>query len=437
MAQTSPEETPGSSLTVGLEVESFAALRSRTFSFTPADSLAELLAMRVRTLPLYGPDGNGAAIEVVDNSGQPPSGGLQLDYGSWNFTEDPVVQATHPEWFIQFYETQPIEIISPTYWFTTYFWEQDIQKMFSSGTYQYNAIWANDIRLFHEFNGSTRFHVHIGNGTGVGSQFPFETVRNLAMILLVYEPELDRLLLRNKYSNSRVVPPRIISPKECPHFRPPNVPHEAPRSALATHLLNTCPNINSVINAMNPPIASTLGPNARDYFKYNFTSLLDSLNAPPVPDGQSPQDGDATPTPPSYRPKRKAPTIQFRHQNDTMDGDVFVHSIRFLSSLVYFAGEIDLESLREFLGLNTNMGGNGLSSFQQNSTSNNNNNNTNNRNSTYSMLSGATSASGHLYGIYPLGSLDRLLSALEFSGVPIDHETSRFWRRRAQSFPNS
>ena len=36
-------------------------------------------------------------------------------------------------------------------------------------------------------------HLHIGNGLEPNSTFPFETIRNVAMILLVYEPLLDGL----------------------------------------------------------------------------------------------------------------------------------------------------------------------------------------------------------------------------------------------------
>lgn len=36
-------------------------------------------------------------------------------------------------------------------------------------------------------------HMHIGNGLDSNSTFPFDTIRNVAMILLVYEPLLDGL----------------------------------------------------------------------------------------------------------------------------------------------------------------------------------------------------------------------------------------------------
>lgn len=73
-------------------------------------------------------------------------------------------------------------------------WEYDIQRIFSSRLGQFNAIPARELRLYYELNASTSFHVHVGNGIEANSGFSFDTVRNIAMILLVYEPEVDKLL---------------------------------------------------------------------------------------------------------------------------------------------------------------------------------------------------------------------------------------------------
>lgn len=91
-------------------------------------------------------------------------------------------------------ESQPIEIISPPYWALTTHWENDLQRIFSSRMGQYNPISARELCLYYELNNTTSIHVHVGNGVDPDSSFPFHTVRNLAMILLVYEPAMDRLL---------------------------------------------------------------------------------------------------------------------------------------------------------------------------------------------------------------------------------------------------
>ncbi|EZG03411.1 hypothetical protein H106_06888 [Trichophyton rubrum CBS 735.88] len=101
-------------------------------------------------------------------------------------------------------ECQPIEIISPPYWARTTHWENDLQRIFSSRMGRYNPISARELKLYSELNNTTSIHVHVGNGVDPGSSFPFHTVRNLAMILLVYEPALDRLL------DAKLYPPPIL-----------------------------------------------------------------------------------------------------------------------------------------------------------------------------------------------------------------------------------
>lgn len=82
-------------------------------------------------------------------------------------------------------------MISPPYWINSAFWENDLQRIFSLRS---GVIPARELRLYCEQNNNTTMHVHIGNGLDATSNFPFNTVRNVAMILLVYEPLLDRLL---------------------------------------------------------------------------------------------------------------------------------------------------------------------------------------------------------------------------------------------------
>lgn len=87
----------------------------------------------------------------------------------------------------------PIEIISPFYWFYSHYWERDIERIFSSRSEMDNPVMERK-EVYIEQNNSTSFHVHIGNGVDSESTFPFSTILNLAMILLVYEPTIDQML---------------------------------------------------------------------------------------------------------------------------------------------------------------------------------------------------------------------------------------------------
>jgi hypothetical protein len=92
-------------------------------------------------------------------------------------------------------------MISPPYLIHSPYWQNDIERIFSSRLGQYNPILASEIRLYCEINSSTSLHVHIGNGVHATSSFPFHTVRNLAMILLVYEPDMDKMLSSHGYAS--------------------------------------------------------------------------------------------------------------------------------------------------------------------------------------------------------------------------------------------
>jgi hypothetical protein len=108
--------------------------------------------------------------------------------------------------------TEAIEIISPPYIIDSYFWELDLQRIFSLRSGQYNVIPARELRLYCEQNNSTTIHVHIGNGLEANACFPFHTIRNVAMILLVYEPILDRLLNGSLYPALPIDPVCRFSP---------------------------------------------------------------------------------------------------------------------------------------------------------------------------------------------------------------------------------
>ncbi|EEP75585.1 predicted protein [Uncinocarpus reesii 1704] len=411
----------GSTLTFGLEVEFFAAMKETTFNRFPNTTLSSLLGDRLRPVRLHGPNGTGVGIRVEGEDDECFQNG-SIDYSFWNLTTDKTVAPNYPDWF-ECYETQPIEIISPPYPVYSPLWEHDIQRIFTSRSGQYNPIPYRELRMYCEQNSTTGLHVHIGNGTTPNSVFPFHTVRNLAMILLVYEPELDKLLDTSPSWNRMLNEPvRCITSVNNPHFQPPILPRGSPRPVMALHLLNTCPDIRTIIDVLNPRLPSISRSTNPLYFKYNFTPLLDSVDAPILPENHI---GDN-----NVRPKRKPPTVEFRQQPGTLDPDTMVHWIRFLGALVDFSGKIGLQPLIEFLGLeewrldtappNKGPGTEGLG-----------NPNYTQHISTYSAASPPSlSAFSLLSGLQPVGSLSRLLTAMETAHISLDPDTTRFWRRK-------
>lgn len=419
-------------LTFGIEVKFFAAMKAATFSRFPHDSIAALLYERMRQIRLNGPAGSGARVDLIAGEDIPQQR-LKIDYSCWNLTTDKTAQPSHPEWF-EYYETQPIEIISPPYTVHSPYWEHDIQRVFSSRAGQFNPIPARELRMYCEQNSSTSLHVHIGNGNEPTSEFPFHTVRNLAMILLVYEPEFDRLVddQPTSYTLMPTGPPRAITSIHNPHFQPPNVPARSKRPVLAVHLLNTCRDVKSLIQAMNPPIPNNHGPNSPRYFKYNFTSLLDSPDAPDFNLQESNGGSEHTVL------RRKPPTVEFRKQGGTMDPDTMVHWVKFLGALVDFSGKIGTEALLEFLGMEgwtedsskkSTPAANGDKPTTTTSTPKNSR-----PYSSYSSTSPSSlSAFSILTPLQPVGSMIRLLTAMESAHINIDTETARYWRRKIGS----
>jgi len=219
---------------------------------------------------------------------------------------------------------------------------------------------------------------------------------------------------------------RCVSPSQSPYFLPPHLPPQAPRTALACHILNTCATILSVILAMSPPLSSSGDSNHRTYFKYNFASLLDSLDGSTV-SNQHPNDTDF----PSYpsRSKCKSPTIEFRQPCGTLEPDIMTHWIRFLGALVEFAGAISLESLIEFLGVENKGFGTG-SRITEGRTINTSLLIEAQRMTRSPSTSPRATPAASLTGTQPIGSLSRLFTAMESVDTLLDLETYGFWRRK-------
>lgn len=214
---------------------------------------------------------------------------------------------------------------------------------------------------------------------------------------------------------------RCVSPSQSPYFLPPNLPPQAPRAARACHILNTCPNVQSIILAMNPPPSSSGDSNHRSYFKYNFSSLLDSLDDPIMSD-----DTDRLSYP--SRSRRKSPTIEFRQQHGTLDPDIMTHWIRFLGTLVKFAGEISLESLIELLGIEKRGQGTGYRVIDGL-----HNNSFLSQSQTSPPFSPRTNPAANLSGAQLIGSLSHLFATMESVGILLDPETYGFWRRKSSA----
>ncbi|KAL1959646.1 hypothetical protein VTO42DRAFT_1681 [Malbranchea cinnamomea] len=418
-APTFPYRT---TLTFGLEVTLFAALKGITFSRIPHESISHLLAERLRQHRLSGTHGTGSKIKALltypeyDINPEPP------DYSGWTLISTPSAAPDHPEWFEE-YQTESIEIISPPYWISSSHWEHDLQRIFSLRSGQYNVIPARELRLYCEQNNNTTIHVHIGNGLDPNSGFNFHTVRNLAMILFVYEPLLDRLLDGCLYPTLPIHPPRAITPVNNPHFLPPDLQPKASRALLALHLFRTCPDMISLINAMNPVLPDMVDEYGPRYFKFNFIPLLDSV------DGSNPyypsENLDVGPV----TPKRKPPTIEFRQHIGTLDPDTMIHWVKFLAAIVELAGKLTSETIIEFLGLEDwvvrpceeNDGSppaNGRCRLQY-------------IQPPPSSSPRSLSAFSLLSTLHPVGSFARLATAMESAHVPLDQETARFWRRKA------
>jgi hypothetical protein len=99
MAPTPSAEYPESTLTFGVEIKFFAALKASTFGRIRHASIAHLLGERLGRLRLQGPEGAGAVIKVASENEENSSIGRGVDYACWTVTADRDVEPDYPEWF--------------------------------------------------------------------------------------------------------------------------------------------------------------------------------------------------------------------------------------------------------------------------------------------------------------------------------------------------
>jgi hypothetical protein len=86
-------------LTFGLEVTLFTALKDVIFRRIPHQSIAHLLAERLRQHHLSGPQGTGTKIvAILAYFDYPPIHEL-VDYSGWTLASSPSAAPDHPEWF--------------------------------------------------------------------------------------------------------------------------------------------------------------------------------------------------------------------------------------------------------------------------------------------------------------------------------------------------
>ncbi|PGG95720.1 hypothetical protein GX51_08143 [Blastomyces parvus] len=424
MPRKAPDTTNNNmALSVRVEANLFTAMKATAFSTYPGDTLAHVLAARLDRVQPQGPRGQWLPVRVMPNIDDDPDQGVHNQ--CWTLTTDPTIYPNNPEWFDE-YVTQSIKIISPPYFVHGPGWEADFQRVFSQRSEHYNPIVRYGI-MYTEYNPSTSLNVRIGNGTNPSAGFPFHTVRNLAMILLVYEPEIDRMLRLHNFPAHQNNPRRWVTPLTSPHFQPPNLPRSCPPDMLASHLLDTCPDIRSVINAMNPCLPEFRQPNTHYYYKYDFSALLDPADESsltPTQTTSTNQQPNGHPAPPHPHPQpnpSKRKTLQFRlPSNLVVDPEILIHWVRLLASLVEFANEVPLDTLNETLGVTVPDPGP--------INNNNSNNSSNSSNSQGDTTVGARPP--EFASAQPPGSLLRLFTAMEQAQIPLDSDTARFWHRR-------
>ncbi|KAK2739777.1 hypothetical protein FQN57_006474 [Myotisia sp. PD_48] len=338
-------------LSFGLEHSFFTATKRFGTNHNDSKNLLTYLIRKLDGISPRGYRGYGRQFKLISDSESDPIEKRTVDYGYWNVKIDSNVVAGRPGWFGA-HETQSIELISPPFPVESDRWELDLQRIFSSRVGFLDSPVPGERFVYFEVNRTTSLHIHIGNGISSKSAFPFETIRNLAMILLVYETDINKMLDPRTGSDNREN--GGLSPTENTHFKSLNIPLKSPRSTLASHLFDTCKDIQSVIDAMSPPIIDAGGESDEPpFYRFDFRSLLDSPELPSDPTTQPPEiDGVRS----TDRPrKRKQPTIEFRQACGSLQAEHLVFWIRFLAALMDLAGKLDVANLKVLLGLDSSL----------------------------------------------------------------------------------
>ena len=177
---TARDDSPADpELTFGVEMEAFAAMEPQHFQALEAKSLRSEIKTRLDALPWI------ETHMLKQDFMSTAQYALEPDYSVWNITEDPSVEPNDCSQFAM-HEVCQLELISPIYKANSPDWEQDFRGVLHEETF--NPL---DQPMIHfETNMFTHLHVHIGQGT---NGFDFRTVRNLALLVLLFEDELDSI----------------------------------------------------------------------------------------------------------------------------------------------------------------------------------------------------------------------------------------------------
>jgi len=199
-------------LSVGIKLEFFAAMKRAAFGKRNHNNLRDLIGHEMRRRNMQGKSGKVALIHVPteEELDSATGSGTEFPAGSWRVTRDTFIDPDHPEWFDDCEllpscpfsltqlssnsgtdELQPIKIITPPYlgfgqWPE---FESDVRTLL--GTVKGED--DDEADLYCELNTSTHFHVEIGNAAGDGG-FDLETVKRLAILVLCFEKEIDKML---------------------------------------------------------------------------------------------------------------------------------------------------------------------------------------------------------------------------------------------------
>ncbi|KAI9797369.1 MAG: hypothetical protein M1835_001036 [Candelina submexicana] len=292
-------------LTFGVELEFFTAMKMAKFRRTGYETLRHFIGAKIDALELRGPIGRGVRAKVIEAEELEWDDKAETDYRYWTVTRDHTIEPDYPDCFDD-YEAQPMELISPPYHVRLPYWEQDLKALLST---------AVDPRqnpdLYCELNTSAHLHVHIGNGTS-GEEFPYHTIRNLAMLAIVFEAEIDKMLADHMGFSTETSFAR--SQRKSPAFIGLSV------ASMARKIRDECQSIDDVIEMMDPELPGMENDaDFRRYFKYNFWSL-----------------------------KSAKKTVEFRQHQGSLSAVEIIHWVRFVTSLVELANSIsdqDLERL--------------------------------------------------------------------------------------------
>ncbi|KAI9875244.1 MAG: hypothetical protein M1830_008713 [Pleopsidium flavum] len=301
-------------LSVGVRLEFFAAMKRAAFDKKNHNNLRDLIGHEMRRQNMQGKSGKVVLVhspteEELDSAN---GGEIEFPVESWIITRETSIDPDHPEWF-DYYELQPIKIITPPYlglgkWAE---FENDIRTLL--GTVNGEDQDEDEADLYCELNSSTHFHVEIGNTADDGG-FDLATVKRLAILVLCFEKEIDKILADHMgyiYESLWAGSQRLN-----PAFR------DLSTTASCHRIWRECTTIEEVANMMCPPLPRTPNPEFRHYYKYDFMSLLSDR-----------------------------PTIVFRQHEGTLNADEVIRWVNFVGGLVDLAHRIDIQNLARLVHL--------------------------------------------------------------------------------------